>query len=109
MAVAGVAAFVAVAAWVERADEPLAAPSTPASVALGRQVFAAAGCAGCHTLADAGATGTVGPDLDAAEPSAALVTDRVTNGLGVMPSFAGKLSTAQIAAVAAYVSSTAGK
>jgi mono/diheme cytochrome c family protein len=37
------------------------------------------------------------------------VSDRVTNGLGVMPSFAGKLSTAQIAAVAAYVSSTAGK
>src|SRR4029079_7138469 len=109
MAVAGLAAFAAVAVWVERVDEPAAAPSTPGSVALGRQVFATAGCAGCHTLADARATGTVGPDLDAAEPSAALVSDRVTNGLGVMPSFAGKLSTAQIAAVAAYVSSTAGK
>ena len=79
------------------------------NVALGRQVFASAGCAACHTLADAGATGTVGPDLDAAKPSAALVRDRVTNGLGVMPSFAGKLSTEQIDAVAAYVSSTAGK
>jgi uncharacterized membrane protein len=109
MAVAGLAAFAAVAVWVERGDEPAAAPSTPGSVALGRQVFATAGCAGCHTLADARATGTVGPDLDAAEPSAALVSDRVTNGLGVMPSFAGKLSPAQIAAVAAYVSSTAGK
>ncbi len=108
MAVAGVAAFVAVAVWVERADEP-AAPSTPGSVALGRQVFATAGCAGCHTLADAGATGTVGPDLDAARPSSTLVADRVTNGLGVMPSFAGTLSTEQIDAVAAYVSSVAGK
>ena len=104
-----IAAFAAIAVWVESGDEPTAAPSTPASIALGRQVFATTGCAGCHTLADAGATGTVGPDLDAAEPSAALVSDRVTNGLGVMPSFAGKLSTAQIAAVAAYVSSTAGK
>ena len=30
----------------------------------GKPVFTAAGCAACHTLADAGATGTVGPDLD---------------------------------------------
>ena len=29
----------------------------------GAQVFAANGCASCHTLADANATGTVGPDL----------------------------------------------
>ena len=81
----------------------------PRTSPLGRQVFASAGCAACHTLSDAGATGTVGPDLDAAKPSAALVTDRVTNGLGVMPSFAGKLSKDRIDAVAAYVSSVAGK
>jgi mono/diheme cytochrome c family protein len=109
MPVAGALAFVALAVWVERADEPAAATITPATIALGGQVFASAGCAGCHTLSDAGATGTVGPDLDAAKPSAALVVDRVTNGLGAMPSFAGKLSTEQIDAVAAYVSSTTGK
>ena len=31
----------------------------------GAQVFATAGCTGCHTLADAGSTATTGPDLDA--------------------------------------------
>jgi mono/diheme cytochrome c family protein len=32
--------------------------------AAGEEVFGAAGCNTCHTLADAGATGQVGPDLD---------------------------------------------
>lgn len=31
--------------------------------AAGKEVFAAAGCSGCHTLADAGAAGAVGPNL----------------------------------------------
>jgi mono/diheme cytochrome c family protein len=74
----------------------------------GKQVFASAGCSGCHTLKDAGATGNVGPNLDDAKPDAALVTDRVTNGQGVMPSFKDQLSEKQIADVAAYVSSVAG-
>jgi cytochrome c oxidase subunit II len=30
----------------------------------GKAVFASAGCVACHTLADAGSTGTTGPDLD---------------------------------------------
>jgi mono/diheme cytochrome c family protein len=68
-----------------------------------------AGCTGCHTLKDAGSTGTVGPNLDDAKPDDALVTDRVTNGKGVMPSFKGTLTAQQIADVAAYVSSVAGK
>jgi len=74
----------------------------------GKQVFTSAGCSGCHTLKDAGATGNVGPNLDDAKPDAALVTDRVTNGQGVMPSFKDQLSEKQIADVAAYVSSVAG-
>ena len=90
-------------------DSTAAAPATPANVAAGKQVFASAGCAACHSLSDAGATGTVGPDLDAAQPSSELVADRVTNGLGVMPSFAGKLSPEEITDVAAYVSGAAGK
>ena len=76
--------------------------------AAGKEVFTSAGCVSCHTLADAGATGTVGPNLDEAKPDAALVTDRVTNGAGAMPSFKGQLSEQQIADVAAYVSSVAG-
>lgn len=66
-------------------------------------------CASCHTLADAGTTGTVGPNLDAAKPSQALVVDRVTNGQGAMPSFKDSLDEGQIQAVAEYVSSAAGK
>ena len=69
----------------------------------GKQVFTTAGCKSCHTLKDAGATGTVGPNLDDAKPPLDLVVDRVTNGKGVMPSFSGQLSEKQIADVASYV------
>jgi mono/diheme cytochrome c family protein len=75
----------------------------------GKTIFESAGCSGCHTLADAGATGNVGPNLDDAKPSKDLVVDRVTNGMGVMPSFKGQLTDAEIQAVADYVSSAAGK
>ena len=78
-------------------------------LAMGKKVFATAGCTSCHTLKDAGATGTVGPNLDAKKPPKSLVVDRVTNGKGVMPPFKGQLTQAQIDAVAAYVSSVAGK
>ena len=74
----------------------------------GKAVFASAGCASCHTLTDAGTTGTIGPNLDAASPSADLVVERVTNGQGVMPSFKDTLNEQQIQDVAAYVSSVAG-
>ena len=84
-------------------------PQAKGNAAAGKLVFATAGCESCHTLKDAGATGTVGPNLDEAMPPADLVVDRVTNGKGVMPSFSGQLSTKQIADVAAYVSSVAGK
>ena len=43
--------------------------------AAGKQVFESAGCVACHTLADAGSTGTVGPNLDDAKPPATLVVD----------------------------------
>ena len=76
--------------------------------AAGKDVFASAGCASCHTLADAGASGAVGPNLDDAKPTRDLVVDRVTNGKGPMPSFKGQLSETQIQDVAAYVSSVAG-
>jgi len=77
----------------------------------GKEIFtsvAQPSCTTCHTLADAGATGMVGPNLDAAQPPYELVVDRVTNGQGVMPSFSGSLSEEQIQDVAAYVSSAAG-
>jgi mono/diheme cytochrome c family protein len=76
----------------------------------GKAIFlGASGCTGCHTLADAGSTGTVGPNLDDAKPSFELAYDRVTNGQGGMPSFGTSLTDQQRADVAAYVSSVAGK
>jgi len=86
------------------------APSSGTSqLALGKHIFQTAGCTGCHTLKDAGATGTVGPNLDQLKPSDAAVQLQVTNGGGVMPAFKDQLTKAEIAAVAKYVSSVAGK
>jgi hypothetical protein len=77
--------------------------------AAGKQVFLGApACGGCHTLADAGTSGTVGPNLDDAQPPFDLVVDRVTNGSGAMPPFKDTLTEQQINDVAAYVSSVAG-
>jgi mono/diheme cytochrome c family protein len=83
--------------------------SGSAAQAAGKAVFASSGCGNCHTLKDAGATGSVGPNLDDLRPDAGTVTQIVKSGGGSMPSFSGKLSDAQIAAVASYVSSVAGK
>ena len=84
-------------------------PTVEGDPVAGKEIFlGASACGGCHTLADAGTTGQVGPNLDEAMPSAELVVDRVTNGQGAMPSFSGTLTPQQIADVAAYVSSVAG-
>ena len=85
------------------------APATAASAKEGKAVFASAGCGSCHTLADAGAKGTIGPNLDALKPAQNAVAQQVRNGGGAMPAFRGQLSEKQIAAVAAYVTSVAGR
>ena len=111
-----VATYVASVAGLDANGEPID-PSNPpkpkppggGAETDGKAIFASAGCAGCHTLADAGSSGTVGPNLDEAKPSKELAIDRVTNGQGGMPSFKGQLSEEQIDAVAEYVSSVAGK
>ena len=93
----------------ETTDTTTTEPEAEGDAAAGKEVcIGTAGCASCHTLADAGATGTIGPNLDATQPSFDLAVDRVTNGLGGMPSFADQLSEQQIRDVAAYVSSVAG-
>jgi cytochrome c553 len=73
----------------------------------GRRLFTAEGCAGCHTLAASGATGTVGPNLDQLKPALRDVEAKVTLGGNGMPSFAKRLSRADIAAVGRYVESAA--
>ena len=77
-------------------------PGVEGDPVAGKTVFTA-NCGTCHTLSDAGTTGTVGPDLDASAPSLDLVIDRVTNGQGGMPPFGDSLSEQQIADVSAYV------
>jgi cytochrome c oxidase subunit 2 len=47
-------------AWVREQKEAAAA----GGAASGRELFASAGCGGCHTLADAGSQGQIGPNLD---------------------------------------------
>lgn len=59
------------------------ATTTPSSgssgnVAAGKAVFAANGCATCHTFKPAGATGTIGPNLDT-EPAVSAKADHNMN------------------------------
>ena len=91
---------------------PKAAPtaSVPAQYkngdpVAGKTIFKTGPCAGCHTLADAGTHGTVGPNLDQTKPSLEKVIDRVTHGKSPMPAFGDQntLTKQQIADVAAYV------
>lgn len=77
--------------------------------AAGEAVFASNGCGSCHTLAAAGASGNIGPNLDETQPDADLVVERVTNGAGAMPAYGDQLDEQQIQDVAAYVvASTSG-
>jgi mono/diheme cytochrome c family protein len=83
--------------------------NTTAAAPDGKAIFASAGCAGCHTLKAAGASGNVGPNLDTLKPNSARVAHQVEVGGGAMPSFKSMLSAAQIKAVSDYVASSAGK
>jgi cytochrome c6 len=90
---------------------PLSAAADQASLALGKKVFlelAEPPCAMCHTLADAGSVGTVGPVLDTLKPNKEQVVAAVTNGVGVMPPYE-TLTQEQIGALALYVSIASGK
>jgi mono/diheme cytochrome c family protein len=89
------------------------APITPAfklkgDPTAGAKIFQSAGCGGCHTLAAAHSTGTVGPNLDTLKPDYRHVTAQVTNGGAAMPSFKKTLTPQQIADVAAYVVKSTG-
>lgn len=85
------------------------ARTTPPKGPDGAEVFASAGCAGCHTLAAANASGNVGPNLDDLQPDAATVSSQVENGGGGMPAYGGDLSPEEIDAVATYVADNAGR
>lgn len=90
---------------------PLAsAHADEAAMALGKKVFleiSSPQCALCHTLADAGASGQVGPVLDELKPTADRVRTAVTKGIGPMPANT-ILTREQVEALALYVSTVAG-
>jgi cbb3-type cytochrome c oxidase subunit III len=98
-----VAAVVAANAGVQGFTESQAISGTN-----GKSIFEKK-CASCHTLKGAGATGTVGPNLDQLMPPFPIVQKQVTNGGQVMPAFKNVLTKAQIDAVARYVATHAGK
>src|SRR5437588_3133083 len=121
------------------ASSKSSAPSTSGSssattgASAGKAVFTgASGCTGCHTLADAGATGTVGPNLDVrlrtdcAKPASkkirgATLSQCIHTAIvkpyaylpsgyqaGIMPAtFAHTLSSTQIQDLVAFLSSVA--
>ena len=74
----------------------------------GAEVFAQAGCGGCHAFEAAGAAGAIGPSLDDARTTADEASQVIKSGRGAMPAFGDQLSNEQIAAVAEYVSQNAG-
>ncbi len=72
----------------------------------GKQAFAQS-CGSCHTLADAGTSATIGPDLDQIEPNEKLVLAMIKAGPGAMPP---NLVTGKEAReIAEYVASVAGR
>ncbi len=92
----------------EVTTQTAAEPAGEGNADNGKMIFAAQGCGSCHVLADAGTSGTVGPNLDESQPSLELAIDRVTNGSGVMPAFKDELSEQEILDVATYVVEASG-
>ena len=76
--------------------------------AAGKEIFASTGCGSCHTLSDAGTTGTIGPNLDESSVDFAAAVEQITNGGGGMQAYSGTLSEEEINNVAAYVVSARG-
>lgn len=69
----------------------------------GKSVFASAACGSCHTLEEAGSSGTIGPNLDDTPMNQDAIVRQVTDGGGGMPAFGDQLSEEQIRDVAAFV------
>jgi mono/diheme cytochrome c family protein len=112
-----VAAYVGFAAARLGEDEGALAQAGLANATSGEQIFTAGGCAGCHTLAKANATGTIGPSLDdlaaaAGDSPEEYVSEslldpdaEVAEGFqpGVMPSYEGRLTDEQVQALTEYL------
>ena len=93
-----------------------AAPKVVGNATAGKAAFTSAGCGSCHTLKAAKAKGTIGPSLDTESLTQAKIITQITKGgyavMGAaakktypfpMSAFKGKLTTAQIQNIAAFV------
>lgn len=104
-------AALALAAAFAAALAPSAlAQDNDARFALGREVFlqrASPACPICHTMAEPGASGEVGPNLDMLKPSIARVRMAVTEGVGPMVPQE-DLTPEEIEALAYYVATATG-
>jgi cytochrome c5 len=89
------------------ATEPAGGGEGGGDAAAGEAVFTA-NCGSCHTLSEAGTSGTVGPNLDESTLDLQAVVEQVTNGGGAMPAFGGQLSEEEIQNVSAFVVASQG-
>ena len=88
-------------------SESQEAVASVALMELGLEVYNnKAQCGMCHTLQAAGSKGQIGTNLDQLKPLMPQVVSAVTNGIGVMPSFEGMLSSEEIEAVSYFVSTS---
>jgi mono/diheme cytochrome c family protein len=88
--------------------EDLPALGLEGDATAGKELFASNGCGSCHTLADAGASGAVGPNLDEAKSGFELAVTRLTKGQGGMPAFGEQLEPQQLADLAQYIVESTG-
>ena len=92
-----------------------AAEQPSEEAAAGQQIFDESGCSGCHTLAAAGSTADVGPDLDEVLPdlSPGEIEESIVDpdaqlaegfGAGIMPdTFGDSLDEEQLSALVAFL------
>lgn len=85
-------------------EAPAATAPNPALRTAGLALFNTFSCSTCHALADANASGSIGPSLDRnARLTKAFAVEVISNGSGAMPSFAGQMSNAELATLADYI------
>lgn len=86
---------------------PFALANDTAQLEEGKMLFSSTAqpiaCAVCHTLEDAGAVGTIGPNLDELKPDGDRILKTMMEGMGAMPSFADSLDDDQREAIIKYV------
>ncbi|BBC73891.1 conserved hypothetical protein [Altererythrobacter sp. B11] len=85
------------------AEDPTAALSTE-QMEQGRQLFSDWSCGACHSLADAGGVGHIGPSFDGdSNLTVDFAVGRITDGQGAMPGFGGQLTDEEIHLLAQYI------